>query len=94
MFRNYKEIYFTEAREFDIFRIYEQPGRLYCNQYFIDFCQQSNITNILEKYGNTLACLRFFRANKACDRERGKDTMPQRRRAEGKSRDSKRSRVF
>ena len=46
--RNYKEIYFTDAREFDIFRIYEQPGRLYCNQYFIDFCQQNNITNVVE----------------------------------------------
>lgn len=43
---NWKEIYFNEDLEFDIFKIYERRGELYCNQNFVDFCRNNDITNI------------------------------------------------
>ena len=43
---NWKKIYFNEDLEFDIFKIYEKRGELYCNQNFVDFCRNNDITNI------------------------------------------------
>ncbi len=42
--------YFDENREYDIFRIYENPSQIYCNQEFYDFCLQNNFTNIIEHF--------------------------------------------
>lgn len=44
----FSEVYFDNIRELDIFRIYEKPGEIYCNQIFYDFCKDYQLTNILE----------------------------------------------
>ena len=44
----FREVYFDNIRELDIFRIYEKPGEIYCNQIFYDFCKDYQLTNILE----------------------------------------------
>ena len=42
------KVYFDGERELDLFRIYEKPGEIYCNQVFYDFCKENQFTNILE----------------------------------------------
>lgn len=44
----FAEVYLDGERELDIFRIYEKPGQIYCNQVFYDFCQDHGFTNIIE----------------------------------------------
>ena len=40
--------YFDDIPEYDIFKIYEEPGKIYCSQKFLLFCQQSQFKNIVE----------------------------------------------
>lgn len=46
--KHFLQVYFDGERELDIFRIYEKPGQIYCNQVFYDFCQDHGFTNIIE----------------------------------------------
>ena len=45
---DFQELYFDKKKEFDIFRIYETPGVIYCTQKFYDFCKENHFTNIIE----------------------------------------------
>ena len=45
---NFKEIYFNDQDEYDIFQVYEKPGRVYCNERFIQFCKVHGLTNMVE----------------------------------------------
>lgn len=45
---NWREIYFSEENNLDVFHIYENRTHLYCNQKFVDFCEENKFTNILE----------------------------------------------
>ena len=42
------DIYFDDVDEYDIFKIYERPGELFCNERFKQFCEDNAISNILE----------------------------------------------
>ncbi len=42
------ELYFDDVYEYDIFKIYERPGELFCNDRFKRFCEDNAISNILE----------------------------------------------
>lgn len=41
-------LYFDGQREYDIFRTYDRPGRIYCNDIFVEFCRKHKIQNIVE----------------------------------------------
>lgn len=41
-------LYFDGQREYDIFRTYDRPGRIYCTDIFVEFCRKHRIQNIVE----------------------------------------------
>lgn len=41
-------LYFNDDYEYDIFKIYECPGELFCNERFKNFCIENSISNIVE----------------------------------------------
>ena len=41
-------LYFDGHREYDLFRTYDRPGRIYCNDIFVEFCRKHRIQNIVE----------------------------------------------
>ena len=47
-FDNWREIYFDDRIELDIFRIFEKRGRAYCNERFVTFCAENHFTNMIE----------------------------------------------
>ncbi len=47
---NWQEIYFNDEYEYDIFKIYERPGRYFCTQRFVDFCEENKFQNIIESF--------------------------------------------
>lgn len=44
----FREIYFDDQDEYDIFRVYEKCTNIYCNERFIQFCKDNKLTNIVE----------------------------------------------
>ena len=42
------DLYFDDVYEYDIFKIYECPGELFCNERFKKFCEYHAINNILD----------------------------------------------
>lgn len=44
----FREIYFDDQDEYDIFRVYEKRTNIYCNERFIQFCKDNKLTNIVE----------------------------------------------
>ena len=44
----FREIYFDDQDEYDIFRVYEKRTNIYCNERFIQFCKDNKLTNIAE----------------------------------------------
>lgn len=40
--------YFNNIVEYDLFHVYDRPGRLYCNNRFVEFCSKYQIKNIAE----------------------------------------------
>ena len=46
--RRLLDFYFDDVYEYDIFKIYELPGQLFCNDRFKRFCEDNAISNILE----------------------------------------------
>ena len=47
-FDNWRELYFDDQIELDIFRIFEKRGRAYCNERFVTFCAENHFTNMVE----------------------------------------------
>lgn len=40
-------LYFDDTLEYDLFRIYDRPGRIYCTERFLEFCRKYQIKNII-----------------------------------------------
>ena len=38
-------LYFEEPKEFDIFKVYDRHGEIFCSKAFVQFCSKLNITN-------------------------------------------------
>lgn len=47
---NFREIYFNDQDEYDIFKVYEKPTDIFCNERFIQFCKDHGLTNIVERF--------------------------------------------
>ncbi len=45
---NWRDIYFDNQTDFDIFKIFEQRGRVFCNERFLTFCDINHFTNLVE----------------------------------------------
>ena len=48
IFDNWREIYFDDQIELDIFRIFEKRGKTFCNERFVTFCAENHFTNMIE----------------------------------------------
>ena len=40
-------LYFDDTLEYDLFKVYDRPGRIYCTERFLEFCRKYQIKNIV-----------------------------------------------